>query len=228
MKFKQIAAVALFLFFSMENFSEAKAQTVAARGSRHAVALAGQQPAQVLIIPDQLTDFERYASQADQPLVTVSFSAIAAAAPGALLRLTPLALAPFNAPNALKALAVEFHLSQSSSSASGAEVSKVHSVTTLLDSDELLGVRSLFHVLAVSGMPRSQFSDAKTLVQLVTKTGMRLEFMGQPGGRIQCSVTTEADSVVLSLDEESVTKWEEAFYSAWRTLDSAKDSIASH
>src|SRR5215471_2937261 len=63
---------------------------------------------QILVVPPQITDFERYASTVDQPLVHIAFPAISVdIGPHVSLGLTPRGLTSFNAPGNLKALAVE-------------------------------------------------------------------------------------------------------------------------
>lgn len=226
MKFKGMGVIALFLFFSIENFGEAWAQNVAAANDvRHVVPIWSTQPMQVQVVAPQLTDFERYGSHADQPLVALTFPAISAdLGPNVSLSLTPRGLTPFDAPDALKALAVEFRLSQSLPATRGTELSQSHSVATLLDFDELPAFRSLFNSLAVTGMPRQPFSDAKAVVRMASKTGMRLEFTAQRDGRILLVVATEVDSVTISLDADSARRWVDAFTAARRALDVAADT----
>jgi hypothetical protein len=226
MKFKGMAVIALFVFLSIENSSEARAQTIAAPNDvRHAAPMGSTQPMQVQVVAQQFTDFERYSSHADQPLVALTFPAISAdLGPSVSLTLTPRALTPFDAPDALKALAVEFRLSQSLPLTRGAGLPQSHTVATLLDFDELPAFRSLFNSLAVTGMPRQPFSDAKAVVRMTSKTGMRLEFTGQPDGRILLVVATEVDSVTISLNADSTRKWMDAFIAARRTLDVASDA----
>jgi hypothetical protein len=226
MKFKEMGVIALFLFFSMEHSGEAWAQNLAAaNGVRHEVPIWNTQPTQVQVVAPQLTDFERYGSHADQPLVNLTFPAISADLGGnVLLALTPRGLTPFDAPNALKALAVEFRLSQSGPATRGGELAQSHSVVTLLDFDELPAFRALFNSLAVTGMPPQRFSDAKTVVRMASKTGMRLEFTAERNGRILCVVANDVDSVTMSLDADSARKWVDALTAARRTLDIATDA----
>ncbi len=228
MKFKRMGIIALFLVLSVANFCEAWAQNLTgANDARHEVPIWSAQLNRVLVVPAPLTDFERYASTADQPLVTLTFPAITAVlAPNVSLSLTPRGLTPFGAPDALKALAVEFQLALSLPATRGAQLLQSHSVDTLLDFDELLAFRSLFSALAATGMPRPPFSDAMAVVRMASKSGMRLEFTARPDGRIQCVVVTDVDSVTLSLDPDSAQKWADAFTAARRTLDSARDSRA--
>jgi hypothetical protein len=226
MKFKEIGVVALFLFLSMGHFDRAWAQKVAAGNDvRHAVPAWSTQPTQVQVVAPQLTDFERYISHADQPLIALSFPTISPdLGPNVSLTMTPRGLTPFDAPNNLKALAVEFRLSQSVPVTRGAELPQSHSVVTMLDFDELPVFRSLFNSLAITGMPPQRFSDAKSVVRMASKTGMRLEFTAEPDGRILCVVANEVDSVNISLDADLAGKWVEAFTAARRTLDIAMDA----
>jgi hypothetical protein len=226
MKFKEIGVVVLFLFLSMDHSGQAWAQKVAAGNHvRQAVPAWSTQPTQVQVVAPQLTDFERYISHADQPLVALSFPAISAdLGPNVSLTMTPRGLTPFDAPNNLKALAVEFRLSQSVPVTRGAELPQSHSVVTMLDFDELPVLRSLFNSLAITGMPTQRFSDAQAVVRLASKTGMRLEFTAERDGRILCVVANEADSVTTSLDADSARKWVDAFTAARRTLDVAMDA----
>ena len=183
------------------------------------------QPAQVTVVPLQLTNFERYASSVDVPLVHLAFPAIFAdLGPHVSLGLTPRGLAPFDAPGALKVLAVEFQLTQSPPVTRSSEASQAHSVTTILDFDELSAFKSVFNALAATGMPQPPFADAKAVVRMTSKTGMHLEFEAEDGGSIRCIVATEADSVTLFLDAASVRKWTDAFVAAFRALDAARDS----
>ena len=183
------------------------------------------QPSQVLIVPPQLTDFERYASIVDQPLVHIAFPAISVnLGPRVSLSLTPRGLTSFNTPGNLKALAVELLLSQSPGRTRGSQVSQSHSVSTLLDFDELSTFRVLFNSLAVTGMPQLPFSEATATVRMTSKSGMRVELTAEQGGRTRCVIATDADSVVLSLDADSARKWADAFTEARRVLDAAWDS----
>ncbi len=222
MKPQKMALIVLFLLFLIGNASAAWAQRFAPANDGLP---AGTQPVQVVVIPPLMTDFERYASSADVPVVTLTFPAITAELDNhTSFKLTPIGLAPFDAPGALKVLGAEFRLSQSPPSARNSVGSPLHSVSTLLDFQELRAFRSLLNALAVTGMPRPPFSEARPVVRMVSKSGMRLEFTPQAGGRIQCVATTELDSVTLFLDAETAAKWTAAFSEAWQTLDSAKDS----
>lgn len=214
------------MFFAMQSIYPAWAQDAPlSANQQHTLPNWGPQPAQVLFLPPQLTDFERYASSTDQPLVHVAFPAISVdVGPHISLSLTPRGLTPFDAPGALKALAVEFKLTQSLPVARNTHVSQSHSVATLLDFDELLAFRSVLHALAVTGMPQMPFSDASAVVRMTSKSGMNLEFKANEDGRIRCVVSTHADSVVFLLDADSATKWADAFTAAFRTLDAARDS----
>jgi hypothetical protein len=121
-------------------------------------------------------------------------------------------------------LAVEFRLSQSLPAGHGTVPSQSHSVATVLDFDELPTFRTIFDSLAATGFPTSRFSDANAVVRMASKSGMRLRFTAEPGGRIQCVVAGDIDSVMLFLDADSAGKVSVAFTQAFRTLDSAKDS----
>lgn len=226
MKFNRTGVAALFMFFTMQGVYQAWAQNAPSfTNPQHTLLNLGPQPAQILFLPPQLTNFERYASSTDQPLVHVAFPAISVDfGPHISLSLTPRGLTPFDAPGALKALAVEFKLTQSLPVARNTQFSQSHSVATLLDFDELLVFRSVFHALAVTGMPQPPFSDASAVVRMTSKSGMNLEFKADEGGRIRCVVSTDADSVVFLLDTDSATKWADAFTAAFRTLDAARDS----
>jgi hypothetical protein len=225
MKSGRIAVIAVFLFLSIQNSCKAWAQNGAARGSRHEGTADSTQPAQVVVVSPQLTDFERYSSAADQPLITLNFSPITLdLGPGISLTLTPVALSPFDAPNALKALAVELRLSQSPLPAHNTDVAQLHSVATLLDFDELARYTSFFTSLAATGMPRPAFADARTVVHMASRSGMRLELSLTPDGRALCVVSTGVDSVAVSLDSDSAKKLADAFAAAQQTLDSARES----
>jgi hypothetical protein len=217
MKFNRLLVIATLQFVTLQNFSVAWAQNVPSPNER--------QPEPVMVVPTQLTNFERYAANPDLPLVHLSFPAVLAdLAPHISLTLTPRALTPFDAPGTLKALAVEFHLSQTPPVNRIADVSKAHSVTTLLDFDEVLAFRSVFNALAAMGVPQPPFPDARAVVHLTSKTGMHLEFTAEQGCRIQCLVSNEDDSIGFSLDFDSARKLADAFTAAFRTLDAAKDS----
>lgn len=219
MKFHRIGVTASLLFLAAQTLSAWAQSTGANTGSQP-----WTQPGQFLFIPPQITDFERLASPADQPLVHVAFPAISAdLGPRVSLNLTPRGLTPLSAPGALKAMAVEFQLSQLAP-AHGAKVSDSHSVTALLDFDELPAFRSVFHALAATGMPRPPFPEAKAVVRMTSKSGLRLEFTAEDAGRIRCIVATDVDSVAVLLDADSAAKWADAFTEAFRTLDAAKDS----
>jgi len=223
MKSLRLGVTALFLFPAMQNFSQVWAQ--------NGVALSGPQPtgnaqpSPVIIVSPPLTNFDRVASSADQALVHLAFSVVSVDfGPQATLSLTPRALTPFEAPGPLRVLAVEFQLSQSLPGGNGVELSRSHSVATVLDFDELPVFRRIFNTLAATGFPDSQFSDAKAVVRMASKSGMRLEFTAEPGGRIRCVVGSDMDSVTLSLDAASAKRWADAFTEAFRTLDAARDS----
>jgi hypothetical protein len=223
MKSLRLGVTALFLFFAMQNFSQAWAQNGGALSGPQQTGSA--QPAPVIIVSPPLTNFDRVASSADQPLVHLAFSAVSVDfGPQTTLSLTPRALTPFGAQGALRALAVEFQLSQSLPAGDGTELLRSHSVATVLDFDELPVFRRVFNALAATGFPDSRFADAKAVVRMASKSGMRLEFSAEPGGRIRCVVTTDIDSVTLSLDADSAKKWADAFTEAFRTLDAASDS----
>lgn len=216
MKFKS-TRIALILFLAMAVSGGAFAQ--------NALSFNASQPAQVLFVPPQLTDFERYASNTDQPLVHVAFPPISAdLGPHLTLVLTPRGLTAFNTPGALKATAVELNLTQSLAAGRNTQLSPLHSVATLLDFDEMLAFRSVFHALAATGMPQPPFPDVKAVVRMTSKGGLRLEFEAQTDGQIRCMVSTDADSVVLLLDADSASKWADAFTAAFRTLDAARES----
>lgn len=207
MKLKRMAFIGLFLL------GTAWAQNNGGNDSRLT---------QVRIVPQQITDFERYALHADEPLVSLTFPAVRTEiGPNLLLSLTPRALAPFDAPNAIKVMAIEFRLSQSSPPGRGAPS---HSVATLIDFDELAAFRSLFNKLAASGMPQSAFVETETTVRMMSKSGTILKLTAQAGGRELLLVSNDADSVTLSLDPDSARKWADAFIAAARTLDSARES----
>ena len=219
MKPLQVAATALLLFLAIQGFSYAWAQNGGAQQT------GSTQPAPVVIVSPPLTNFERVASNPDQPLVHLAFPVVSVDfGPQNRLSLTPRALTPFEAPGALRALAVEFQLSQSLPARHGTDLSQSHSVATVLDFDELLVFRRIFDALAATGFPHSRFSNANALVRMASKSGMRLEFTAEPGGRIQCVVASDIDSVTLSLDADSARKWADAFTEAFRTLDAASDS----
>lgn len=220
MKCKQMIGIALFLL-SIDVSSEwAWAQNALFAGNTQS---GRSQPVEVVVASPFMTDFERYASHTDEPLVTLTFPAVTTELDNhTSFSLTPLALAPFDAPSSLKVLAAEFYLSQSLSS--GGKGSQAHAVSTVLDFDELRTFRSLLYALAATGMPRSPFADAQPVVHMASRSGVRMEFTPGPGGRIRCLVTTEIDSVHLSLDGDSATKWADAFTDAGRILDSAKES----
>jgi hypothetical protein len=218
MKSLRLGVIALLLFLAVQSFSQAWAQNGPQQPG-------STQPAPVIIVSPPPTNFERVASDADQPLVHLAFPVVSVDfEPQTTLSLTPRAVTPFEAPGALRALAVEFQLSRSLPAGHGTELSRSHSVATVLDFDELLVFRRIFNALAATGFPHSRFSDAKALVRMSSKSGMRLEFTAEPGGRIQCVVAGDFDSVTLSLDADSVRKWADAFTEAFRTLDAARDS----
>jgi hypothetical protein len=223
MKSLRLGVTVLLLFLATQSFSQAWAQNShALPGPQQA---GSTQPAPVMIVSPPLTNFERVASNADQPLVHLAFSAVSVDfGSQTMLNLTPRALTPFETPGALRALAVEFQLSQSLPAGRGVELSQSHSVATVLDFDELPVFRRIFNALATTGFPHSGFSDAQAVVRMASKSGMRLEFTAEPGGRIQCVVASNIDSVTLSLDADSVKKWADAFTEAFRTLDAASDS----
>jgi hypothetical protein len=225
LKFQQTGTLALYLLILMAIFPAAKAQSTAAGDEVWQSGLMATQPAQLLAVSPQLTDFEAYGLHADQPLVAFTFSAVSAdLGPHIALSMTPLALAPLGAPEAVRALGVEFSLSQSLPAARNAAALPSHSVAALLDFDELAAFESLFNSLAASGMPQSPFSNAKPLLRMVSKGGMRLEFTPQPQGRILCIVTTKMDSVTISMDPGAAEEWTKAFSAARQTLNSARHS----
>lgn len=229
MRFKWIGAVALLLLFLLSAFCGAWAQSIpTVNASMHETSLGNRQPEQVLVVPPQLTDFERYASRTDQALVSLSFPQTSTdLADGLALTLTPRALTSLDAPNSRNApelLAVEFHLSQSLPSTSTGGLPRRRSILTLLDFDELPAFQSLFRTLATTGMPQMAYSDVKAVVRMTSKSGMHLEFAREPNGGIQCVIATEADSITFLLDQHSANQWVDAFTAAARTLDSAKES----
>lgn len=188
-------------------------------------AISTMPPGQVTLVPSPLTIFDNDISRVDQPFVTLSFSTVSAdLGSHTSLNLVPLGLASLDAPQVLKTLAVEFHLSQSDLAARNAEVPQFHSVVTILDFNELPAFRSLFNALAVTGMPQPAVSGAKPTVRMTSRSGMRLEFTADTDGRILLVATTEADTVSLSLDADLVRKCADAFTAADRTLDAAKGS----
>lgn len=220
MKSRQVVGITLFLLSMDVSSVWAWAQNALFAGNARP---GNSQPIEVIVAPPPITDFERYASHTDEPLVTLTFPAITTELDNhTLFSLAPQALTPFEATGSPKVLAAEFHLSQSLSS--GSKGSPSHSVSTLIDFDELQAFRSLLYALAATGMPRPPFSDARLVLHVNSKSGMRLEFTPGPGGRIQCLVATETDSVHLSLDADSATKWADAFTDAARILDSVKES----
>ena len=223
---KRIGVIAVFLLFSIGNLFQAWAQNVgAANAAPHQAPLRSTQPTQVRVVPTQLTDFERTTLQADQPIVTLTFPAITAdLGSDYSLSLTPRALTPFDSPDTLTALAVEFRLSQSLPATQGAGLTHPHSVATLLDFDELPAFRGLFNALAVAGMPQPPFSGSEAVVRMASKSGMTLRLTPEPGGQVRCVISTDADSVVLSLDATAAQKWADTFTAAGRTLDSARAS----
>lgn len=220
MKFDRIRATALVVLLAGSLYPVWAQNGNAGTGSQ-----AWTQPSQVLVVPLQLTDFERYASGVDQPLVHLAFPAISAdLSPHVSLILTPRGLTSFNTPGNLKALAAEFQLTQSGPSTRGGTAAQSHSVATLLDFDELSTFRALFNTLAVSGMPQPPFAEAKATVRITSKSGMHVELTAEQNGRTRCVVSTDADSVVFFLDAESARKWADAFTEARRVLDAASDS----
>jgi hypothetical protein len=223
MKIMAMKTIALLLFFSIHGFDYARAQSAPAfSGARHQAPPRVPQPAQVVVVQPPLTDYERYRLYADQPLVTLTFPVISADVGADIsLTLTPRGLTPFDAPDVLKAVAVDFNISQSLPGARSTEVSPIHSVTALLDFGELSAFKSLFSSLSATGMPRQPFPGAKAVVRMVSKSGLRLELTSEPGDKIKCIVASEADSVILSLDADSARKWADAFIAARRVLDVA-------
>lgn len=225
MKSGGIGAIAVFLVFSIANCSDGWAQRGSGNGSQDKTAVGTSHPTQVLVVPSQLTDFERYSSKTDEPVVTLAFPPVAATLGGNVsLNLTPLALSSFDAPNNLKAMAVQFELSQTTGSSRKSGLAPLHSVVTLLDFDELLRFTSLFKTLAATGMPQPAFSDAKAVIHMASKSGMRLQVTADANARILCVVSTGADSVTVLLDDVTARKLADAFTAAERTLDSAEDS----
>lgn len=222
MKFIFTTIIGLYLFCSVTTW----AQNLVGHDWRRLGPISTTQPGQVSLVPSPLTIFENDISQIDRPLVTVSFPAVSAdLGSHTSLNLVPLGLASLDAPQVLRTLAVEFHLSQSGlTSRNTTEVPPSHSVVTILDFGELPAFRSLFNALAVTGMPQLAFSGATPTVRMTSRSGMRLEFTAEPGGRILLVATTEADSVSLSLDADVARKCADAFTAADRSLDAAKDS----
>src|SRR5215469_138556 len=103
MKFPRIRPMILVVFLAGNLYPAWAQNTHAGSGSQP-----WTQPAQVLVVPPQLTDFERYASSVDQPLVHIAFPAISVdLGPRVSLSLTPRGVTSFNVPGNLKALAVE-------------------------------------------------------------------------------------------------------------------------
>jgi len=223
MKYLGLGVTALLLFLGTQSFSQAWAQKGGAFSGPQPTG--STQPAPVIIVSPPLTNFERAASNADQPLVHLAFPVVSVDfGRQTTLSLTPRALTPFEAPGALRALAVEFELSRSLPAGHGPELSQSHSVATVLDFDELPVFRRIFNALAATGFPHSGFSDAQAVVRMSSKSGMRLEFTAEPGGGIQCVVASDIDSVTLLMDSDSARKWADAFTEAFRTLDAARDS----
>jgi hypothetical protein len=223
MKSLRVGVTALLLFLAIQSLSQAWAQNGGALSGPQQTGSA--QPAPVIIVSPPRTNFERVASNADQPLVHLAFPVVSVDfGPETTLSLTPRALTPFESPGALRALAVEFQLSRSLPARHGTEPSESHSVATVLDFEELLVFRRIFNALAATGFPHSRFSDAKAVVRMASKSGMRLELTAEPGGGIQCVVASDIDSVMLSLDVDSARKWADAFTEAFRTLDAVRDS----
>ena len=220
MKFPRIRPMLLVMLLA-GNLSLVWAQNAnAGNGSQ----LSTQSP-QILVVSPQITDFERDASAVDQPLVHIAFPAISVdLEPRVSLNLTPRGLTSFNTPGNLKALAVEFQLSQSLPSTRGAQAAQLHSIATLLDFDELSSFRALFNSLAVTGMPQPPFAEAKAVVRITSKSGLHVELTAEKAGLIRCVVSTDADSIVFSLDADSARKWADAFTEARRILDAAWDS----
>jgi hypothetical protein len=222
MKIMGMKAIALLLFFSMHSFDHAWAQI--AGGTRHPHPSSIPQPTQVVLVQPPLTDFERYQLHTDQPLVMVTFPVISAdLGPDIFLNLTPRGITHFDSPDALKAVALEFSLSQSLPAARSTEVAQVRTVTALLDFEELSAFRALFTSLSATGMPRQPFPGAKALVRMASKSGMHLELTAEPGGAILCTVADEVDSIKLSLDADSARKWADAFIAARRVLEAARE-----
>jgi hypothetical protein len=222
----RVGIFALFLFLSIGNSDQSWAQdAVTGHGARNQAPLRSTQPTQVRVVPAQLTDFERNALQADEPIVTVTFPAITTdLGSNSSLSLTPHALTSFNSPDTLEALAVEFQLSQSLPATHGADLTQTHAVATLLDFDELRVFQSLFNALAVTGMPEPSFAGSQAVVRMTSKSGMTLALTPERGGKVRCVVSNEVDSVVLSLDAASAQKWADTFTEAARTLASARAS----
>jgi len=224
MKSLRLGITALLSFLAIQCSTFAWAQNGGAVSGPQQAGSA--QPAPVIIVSPPLTNYERVASNADQPLVHLAFPVVSVdVGPQTTLSLTPHALTPFGAPGALRALAVEFQLSRYMPARNGTELSQSHLVATVLDFDELLVFRRIFNVLAATGFPPSRFSDAKAVVRMASKSGMRLELTAEPGGRVQCVVASDIDSVTLSLDLDSARKWADAFTEAFRILDAVRDSI---
>lgn len=225
MKSGGIGAIAIFLVCSIANCGDGWAQSGSGNGSQDKSAVENSHPAEVLVVPPQLTDFERYSSKTDEPVVTLGFPPITASlGSNVSLVLTPLALSSFDAPNNLKAMAVRFELSQFTGSSRKSGSAPLHSVVTLLDFDELLRFTSLFKKLAATGMPQPAFSDAKAVIHMASKSGMRLQVTVEANDRILSVVSTDADSVTLPMDSVTARKLVDAFTAAERVLDSAEDS----
>lgn len=225
MKSGGIGAIAVFLVFSIANCSDGWAQSGSGNGSQDKSAVENSRPTEVLVVPAQLTDFERYSSKTDEPVVTLGFPPITASLGGNVsLVLTPLALSSFDAPNNLKAMAVQIELSQSTGSSRNSGSAPLHSVVTLLDFDELLRFTSLFKKLAATGMPHPAFSDAKAVIHMASKSGMGLQVTADANARILCVVSIGADSVTVRLDGVTARKLVDALTAVERILDSAEDS----
>jgi len=221
MTIRRLKIFTLFLFFAMHGFNHAWGQS---GGARRPAPPSIPQPTQVVLVQPPLTDFERYRLHADQPLVALTFPAITVELdPNLSLALTPRGLTHFDSPDALKVVALEFNLSQTLPATRGTEVSRFHSVTALLDFDELSAFRSLFTSLSATGMPRQPFPGAKAVVRMASKSGMHLELTSEPDGSILCVVADEADSITLSLDTDSARKWADAFIAARRVLEAARE-----
>src|SRR5215475_7435057 len=155
MKPLRLGVTALILFLATQSASQAWAQIGGVVSGPQPSG--SMQPAPVIIASPPLTNFERVAFNADQPLVHLVFSVVSVDfGPQTTLSLTPSALTPFGAPGAVTALAVEFRLSQSLPAGHGTVPSKSHSVATVLDFDELPVFTRIFNALAATGFPPSR------------------------------------------------------------------------
>src|SRR5262249_42855738 len=129
MKSLRLGVTVLLLFLVIQNFNQAWAQN---GGPSSGLQQNGStQPAPLIIVSPPRTNFERFAANVDQPLVHLAFPVVSVDfGSETTLSLTPRALTPFEAPGALRALAVEFRLSRSLPAAQGTELTRLHSVAT--------------------------------------------------------------------------------------------------